>query len=388
MRRLAGTGAGNISPIALGAAGFAAGAMTLAGILLVQVARGPDWDVGAAACRDDDGPFQIPSDWVEPGETRFEVRRHLASLPLIGQDRHGDGGLVVLADERFVRICVIHDSSLGSAANPVATDVRAPIGDGDLAYLWETADGGGHQVGGEGPIVEAGLVGADVARVDVVREDGSRVTAAVADGIWVAWWAERLSGASIEAYAADGSLIGEIADGVSIGPSPPSPSRRAVAGLCLGQIESVPEEWRLPGEDFSSSLERVQALPLVIAHESEGSYLFGDETSWALCTVDPHEDPEQALGVTWGPREEPAQPVQVLSGGEASDPFAAPSFAMAGAATGEVARVLVILDGGSEVEADVGGGYWLASWNENEDGVVLKAYDVGGDLLIETAAGP
>jgi hypothetical protein len=393
MNELRRTRVPRLRPIAVVATTItAAVAITFAVLTLVlpwleSTGREPDWHGGAAACRERTSPFQIPSDWLEPGESSSGIRRHLESLPLIGQQRRGDGGLVVLGDERFVRICFIQETALGSLGNAFVTDTRAAVGDRQLEYLWGSADGGGDQLGGEGPVVEAGLAGTDVGRVEVVREDGSRVAAVLAEGIWVAWWADRVSGSSIEAFDADGGLIGQFGEGVEVQPTPSPPSRDVATDLCLSQIDSVPEEWRLPGEDFNSALERVRALPLLIAHQSTGHYLFGDERFWALCTVEWQEE-EQGAGSTWGPLEEPTQAVEVRAGVGSPDPFAPRALALAGTATADVARVVVVLEGGAEVEAEVVDGYWMASWLPTEAGVTIKAYDGSGDLLLETATGP
>jgi hypothetical protein len=396
LRKLAGSRVPRWRLIALaattivGAAAITLGALSILQPSLRPPGGVPDWSAGAAACRENAKPAHIPNDWLEPGESRRDIRRRLDSLPLIGQERRGEGGLVVLGDGRFFRICFAREAGLGSLANALVTETRTPLADREFEYLWESTDGGGDQLGGEGPVVEAGMAGAEVARVEAVRADGTRVVAALADGIWVAWWTERVSGASVEAFDADGRLIAQIAAGVEVAPpSASAPPVDVVTELCLDEIESVPEPWRLPGEDFTSALERVRALPLVIAHEATGHYLFGDETFWVACTVVPHDDGPSTVSAASGPLEDLTEAIEFRAGVGSPDVFAPPgTFMLAGTATDDVARVEVVLEGGAAVEADLAGGYWMASWQENEAGVAVKAYDNAGNLILEKAVGP
>jgi hypothetical protein len=377
---------------AVAATAIAAAAITIGIVSIVRPWLGPpggtsDWVNGGAACRAIYAPWFVPDDWLEPGETRIDVRMHLEGLPLIGQERRGDGGLVVLGDERFVRICVVRDTagSLGTLATVVVTEPRAAVGDRELQYRWGRSDGGGHLMGGKGPVVEAGVAGSEIDRVEVIREDGSRVTAILAEGIWVAWWPERLGGASIEAFDADGRLVERVSEGVTVS-APPSPVAMDVAtDRCLDAIDSVPEEWRLPGEDFTRSLERVRALPLLIAHESTGHFLFGDETFWVLCTLESIEGEPPIPSVTSGPVEPPVRPVEFRAGGGSPDPFMPPNIVLTGTATDEVSRLEIELEGGGVVDADLVEGYWMASWAQNEAAEEIRAYDEGGELIFEDA---
>jgi hypothetical protein len=50
-----------------------------------------------------------------------------------------------------------------------------------------------------------GQADGNVARVEILLEDGSTVPAMLADGVWIAWWSEALSSVGIRATLADGT---------------------------------------------------------------------------------------------------------------------------------------------------------------------------------------
>ncbi|MFE5292051.1 hypothetical protein ACFQ8T_07720 [Isoptericola sp. NPDC056618] len=133
----------------------------------------------------------LDSAWPEPGvpgTPLADARRHAcvpgggaAALRPVLEGRHGDGGLTVFADDdqRFV-------ACLQEAVPPYGayhTLSGSPDEDAPAKGEAKALLGGGDDDGR----VMIGLAGADVARVEVLSADGSRLRADLNDGYWAAW---------------------------------------------------------------------------------------------------------------------------------------------------------------------------------------------------------
>lgn len=388
-RPLAGSGRGEPAATAwlrraLSAAAVVVALAVIVGLLTVLVpGRAPQPGSGSGipgavdACRTQRSPYYIPRAWLEQGETEAEIRERLRRLPLAAQDQRGQVAVLLLTDGQFTRTCVVALSvDLGPFVEEVMTVAISSMQEGPVHYAWGDTTG---------PIVEGGVAGSDVARIEVIRADGVRVHAILAQGVWVAWWREAVSGVAIEAFDAQDRLLGEEHGGIEV-PPPPSHMPEAYATeACLGGIEEVPEPWRLPGEDLPDSLARVRNLPLLITDHGQwaSTFLFGDETFWAVCIFD-NRSPDSGHSGSIGPREESEAVAQPLSDWS-SGPLDPPYSVIAGSATREVARLQVVLANGTSVEAQVKAGYWLASWKEESHAVKGRAFDAAGVLLGEVS---
>lgn len=353
-------------------------AVSLTAIEILQMVGGPALPGGREAlevCQPHQRLAHIPDAWLEPGENRAAIRKRLENLPLVAKEEVRDLAIYLFSDGRLGSACLTLGGGL-LTLGPFPHDVRTMhvnVAGESVRY-----EGGTSSL--EGPVTAAGVAGQGVKRVEVIRADGARIDATLAGGVWLAWWPERVSGAAVEAFDVAGRLLGRHDAGIGVpAPAPPISEEAARVG-CLQDIE-VPEEWRLPGEDFDAAQARVRSLPLLIVdlgtHRS--MYLLGDELHWALCTYDRLTE---ALGSTHGPRPTESEAVTVRAG-RSRDPWTLPEPVLAGTRAPDVARVVVELADGSQVEARVEGGYWLASWRLHVDAGTVRAYDAEGNVVGE-----
>jgi hypothetical protein len=328
-------------------------------------------------CRPERQRPTIPEDWLEPNETRAAIVEALRDLPLAA--KFEDRGLVVylFSDGRFGATCLTTGNDEGSLG-PFAFDVRTmllDVPDEAIRVAGWTADP-------EGPVITAGIAGDGVDSVEVARSDGERIPAMLAGGVWLAWWPERVNGMSVEAFDAQGQLVAREEETITVPPPAPQVPGEVARERCLID-EEIPEEWRLPGEDFGEAQERLQGLPLLIVHHgtATSTFLFGDETYWVHCTVDRLADGQTGSS---GPRSDEGGPIVVRSGSSTAQ-WELPERVIAGEASPEATRVSVELSDGARIDAQVAGGYWMAWWESDAEARTVRAYDARGNELGSTS---
>ena len=358
----------------------AGGVAAIVAIGVLQPFGGPRPSIDRGAlevCRPEQRPRQIPDDWLDPGETRAAIIDALRHLPLAA--RHEDRGLTIylFSDGRFGASCVTLGNDPGSLG-PSVRHARTMHLD-EAGGVVRIAGG---STGPEGPVIASGTAAEGVERVELIRSDGERIPAILAGGVWVAWWPERVGGTSVEAFDAQGRLLGRHEESITVPPPAPPFSDEVAREGCLND-HVIPEEWRLPGEDFDEAQERVRSLPLLIAHHAahQSTFLFGDETYWIHCTLDRLAAGQSASS---GPRSDEDGPVIVRSGGS-PNPWDLPESVIAGEAAATAARVTVELRDGSIIDAQLAGGYWLASWESFAEARTVRAYDSDGNELGSTS---
>lgn len=169
--------------------------------------------VAAERCLRQDG--QIPEQWYAPGEDEAAVRAHLRGLPLLVHKEREIGSLFVYGDDRLVAVCTSRPVTSGepdfTRLQVVREDPAPFLKTGSAIASGGSVDADGNPLPSDPPyMLVQGFSAADVTRVEAVLEDGSRVPAVVADGVWVAWWQRNLGTTAIRAYGTDGSLLSEI----------------------------------------------------------------------------------------------------------------------------------------------------------------------------------
>jgi hypothetical protein len=328
-------------------------------------------------CRPERERPRIPEDWLEPGETRAAIVEALRDLPLAAKAE--DRGLVVylFSDGRFGATCVTTGNEPGSLG-PFANDVRTML----LDVGNEAVRIAGWTTDPQGPVIASGIAGEGADRVELVRSDGQRIPAMLAGGVWLAWWPERVSGTSVEAFDSEGRMVAREEETITVPPPAPQIPDGVARERCLVDQE-IPEEWRLPGEDFDEAQERLEGLPLLIVHHGThtSTFLFGDETYWVHCTVDRVADGQTGSS---GPRSDEGAPVVVRSGSSPA-PWDVPEGLIAGEAAADVVTVNVELSDGARIDAQVAGGYWMAWWESDAEARTVRAYDALGNELGSTS---
>jgi hypothetical protein len=332
-------------------------------------------------CRPERQRPTIPEDWLEPGETRNEIVEALRDLPLAAKAE--ERGLVVylFSDGRFGATCVTTGNDPGSLG-PSADEVRTML----LDVGNEAVRIAGWTTDPQGPVIASGVAGEGVDRVELVRSDGERIPAILAGGVWLVWWPERVNGMSVEAFDSQGRLVAREEETMTVPPPAPRVPDEVARERCLVD-EEIPEEWRLPGEDFDEAQQRLEGLPLLIVHHGThtSTFLFGDKTYWVNCTVDRLADGRTGSA---GPRSDESGPVVVRSG-SFSAPWDVPEGLIAGEAAADVVTVNVELSDGARVDAQVTDGYWMAWWESDAEARTVRAYDARGNELGSTSvAGP
>jgi hypothetical protein len=182
----------------------------------------------------------MPSQWMLPGETEDEVWARIATLPLLLAEQQSATSLDVYGDDRFVVVCTLQITGEGDQN---LTVFRMPRPDGTDAIQLGGAGYSGGAVDEQGNVDPAnppevlitGFADRNVARVEIVQQDGSALPATLADGVWVAWWHTNVGSDSIRAYDAEGTLLAEVPHVI-----------RVPAGIPPGGIE-------IPIEDPSPS---------------------------------------------------------------------------------------------------------------------------------------
>jgi hypothetical protein len=195
------------------------------------------------------------------------------------------------------------------------------------------------------------------------------------------------------------SVAPSVSPSASGDPSPSHPAgpvSDAAARAACRPVEpaDVLDEWRAPGETRADVAARYAQLPLLIAdRRQEGSvFVFGDDRLLIGCRyVSGQATPETIMR---GMRL--AEPGRVRPLFVASDPLLVDGDGLPvpgshadvmaiGLAASEVARVAILLEDGSTVDARVAGGYWLAWWQVPLSGTAIRAYALNDRLLEELA---
>ena len=177
---------------------------------------------------------------------------------------------------------------------------------------------------------------------------------------------------------------------------PPGPTAEEAAAECLSlEPDGVVDDWLEAGEDPAEVVARIAGLPLILRDDrTPGSVLvFADDRFVVGCEWGAGASAPE--GIFRGVREPAVDPsVKLLfafserDGAEPPSPAFIGDQVSVGVARDDVARVLVVLEDGARVEASVGGGLWLAWWQEPVEAAMLRAYDASGALLDESPADP
>jgi len=157
----------------------------------------------------------IQDSWIQPGETVDQVIQRLVTLPLLIADRREHASVFLFGDERFVVVCQFRDTggeelefSVWREPRVAADDVIRYLGGG---YTGGAVDANGVIVGLNLPDLTAhGTVTPDVARIELVLEDGTTREARIAAGDWVIWLQEDVATTALRAYDAQGDLLREM----------------------------------------------------------------------------------------------------------------------------------------------------------------------------------
>lgn len=188
--------------------------------------------------------------------------------------------------------------------------------------------------------------------------------------------------------------------GAPLAPSPsgsadaPTEGEAAVGCLSLAPGEVV-DEWVAEGETAESVAVRIARLPLVLRDDrADGSVLvFADDRfvvmcEWAAAAPAPEGiaralrvpavDPSVKLLVAFSERDGAEPPTPDFIGDQIS----------IGVVRDDVARVVVVLDDRTRVDALVRDGVWMAWWDEPVEAASLLAYDADGTLIDESPADP
>jgi hypothetical protein len=154
-------------------------------------------------------PDSIPDEWLRSGESFADINARLASLPLAQEEQRSHAALFVFADERFLILCEIGRRTDGQDDVSIIGAVRetngAPIGYSGGANLSASIDGAGQTYVAD--LLMYGPAGANVARVEVLLEDGSSVDASLGGGVWVGWWNRSISSVGVRATLDDGTTF-------------------------------------------------------------------------------------------------------------------------------------------------------------------------------------
>ena len=154
-------------------------------------------------------PGSIPDEWLNPGETADEIAARFASLPLASEEQRPHAGLFVFADERFLVLCEIDRRTDGQDSYTIARAMREttddPIGySGGTSTPATVDDAGTIRVA---DLVMYGPAAPNVARVDVLLEDGSSIEAHISHGLWLGWWNRSISAVGVRATLDDGTTF-------------------------------------------------------------------------------------------------------------------------------------------------------------------------------------
>jgi hypothetical protein len=150
-------------------------------------------------------PGSIPAEWLTGGQTAADVVAEIAGLPHVITVQRSHTALFVFADSRFLVVCSIGRHTDGRDDISIVRSLRESNGD-PIAYAGGTVDPA--SIDDEIPLLDMMMFGqadGNVARVEILLEDGSTVPAMVADGVWIAWWNEALSSVGIRATLLDGT---------------------------------------------------------------------------------------------------------------------------------------------------------------------------------------
>ena len=154
-------------------------------------------------------PDSIPDEWLASGESFADINARLAGLPLAQEEQRSHAALFVFADERFLILCEIGRRTDGHGDVSIIGAVRetngAPIGYSGGTNLPASIDDAGNVYLAD--LLMYGPAAANVARVEVLLEDGSAVEASLGGGIWVGWWNRSISAVGVRATLDDGTTF-------------------------------------------------------------------------------------------------------------------------------------------------------------------------------------
>jgi len=154
-------------------------------------------------------PGSIPDTWLSDGETAADIDARFASLQVVYEEQRAHAALFVFADERFLVVCKIGRRTDGQDDFTIVRAMRdtngAPIGySGGTSSPASIDDAGNEYVA---DLLLYGPAAANVARVEVLLEDGSTVEASLSGGGWVGWWNRSISSIGVRATLDDGTTF-------------------------------------------------------------------------------------------------------------------------------------------------------------------------------------
>jgi len=157
----------------------------------------------------------VADGWGEPGETNEQVIAEFASLPLLIADRREHGSVFLYGDNRFDVVCQFLDTGGPTPDLGISREPREAVADvieySGGRYTGGVVDANGNPVGLELPdILMHGTVDPDVARIELVLDDGTTRDARLAAGYWMIWLQEGVGTQALRAYDADGVLRREL----------------------------------------------------------------------------------------------------------------------------------------------------------------------------------
>jgi hypothetical protein len=166
---------------------------------------------------------------------------------------------------------------------------------------------------------------------------------------------------------------------------------------CLAVAPSdVLADWLMPGESRAEVAVQFGRLPLLIADRREGAsmFVFADDRFVSACGFTAGQ--EQPSSTMRGVRQlSPNAGVDVLfisSSPMIVDedgqmvPGGEPEIVAVGTAASEIARVAVVLEDGTLLDARLSGGAWLAWWTEPLSGTAVRAFDPDRDRIYQVPA--
>jgi hypothetical protein len=158
----------------------------------------------------------------------------------------------------------------------------------------------------------------------------------------------------------------------------------------------VQADWLRSGESRAEVVERFGRLPLLIADRREGAsiFVFADDQFVTTCgfTAEQEGPSSTMRGIRQLPENAAADVLYIRSSPMNVDedgtmvPGGEPEIVAVGTAAPDVARLAVVLQDGTLLDARLSNGVWLAWWTEPLSGVAVRAFDAEGRRIDQIPA--
>ncbi|HEY8178481.1 MAG TPA: hypothetical protein VIH19_07805 [Candidatus Limnocylindria bacterium] len=170
----------------------------------------------------------------------------------------------------------------------------------------------------------------------------------------------------------------------------------ATAACLAMEPSGVQADWLRSGESRAEVVERFGRLPLLIADRREGAsiFVFADDQFVTTCgfTAEQEGPSSTMRGIRQLPENAAADVLYIRSSPMTVDedgtmvPGGEPEIVAVGTAAPDVARLAVVLQDGTLLDARLSNGVWLAWWTEPLSGVAVRAFDAEGRRIDQIPA--